>query len=69
MKAIKITVFGAERVKLGDFVSYLNTDEELAATLVSKDTAFIAAAGERAMAYALTIANNRFSNFEIENLK
>lgn len=69
MKAIRITVMGAERVKLGSFVGYLNADDDLAARLVSKEEVFIAASGECGLAYALAVASNRFKEYEIENIK
>lgn len=70
MKAIKMTVTGVgEAIMLGNFVECINLDDDVAATLLSKDTAFIAVEGDCALSYVEVLASRRFYEYEIENIK
>lgn len=70
MKAIKMTITGiGEALSLGNFVEYINLDEDVAATLINDNTVFVAAAGDCALAYIEAVASKRFYDYEIENIK
>ena len=69
MRAIKLRVIGVERVNLERFVEDMNEDDDVAAILISKDTAFLAVAGYYGSAYVRYMASRHFTEYEIENIK
>lgn len=69
MRAIKLRVIGVERVKLERFVEEMNEDDDVAGILISKDTAFLAVAGDYGSAYVRYTTSRHFTEYEIEFIK
>lgn len=70
MRAIKLTVTGAtEWTTLSQFTAYINLESEIAAVQLDKRTVFVATEDDAAMNEVERIAQSRFCDYEIENLK
>ncbi|MBD5203152.1 MAG: hypothetical protein HDS81_07590 [Bacteroidales bacterium] len=69
MKAIKLTVSNGERAALSKFVEYVNTNDMTAATMVDRDTAFIATENEYGLRWVMFVATRKFNEYMIETIK
>lgn len=70
MRAIKIFVDEVNTDKLGHIIEYLNSLDELVATMVSKDSIFIAGYGDCAIKYAEVYVSGEYAGeISVENVK
>lgn len=69
MQAVKVQINFSEWEKVGDFISEMNVDEDMAAYAIDNTTMVIATAGECSMAYVKAQLETWFNDPIIETIK
>ena len=69
MNAIRVILGQSETLKMGEVVSVLNSDDEIAAMITGKNEFFIAVSGVCSLAYAKAVIAREFDEFIIETIK
>lgn len=69
MKAIKVTIYKEECLKIEPFIKSINENENLAAYQFDKTAFFLASTNECGISYATSCIAHKFEDYSIEIIK